>query len=157
MEKFVVVCDNIRSLYNVGSIFRIADAMAVDKVFLCGITGTPNNILNQHKIAKVALGAEKTVPWEYCRQTGRIINKLHQSGYQVVSLELTNSSVDYWDFTPIFPIALVVGNEVVGLKKSVLCKSQQTVQIPMCGVKESLNVSVAFGIIASWINRFNIK
>ena len=141
-KDFYVICDNIRSLYNVGSIFRTADALGVKKIYLCGITGTPL----QKGLAKVALGAEKSVSWERVGQTWRVVEKLKRQGVQVVALEQTLGSIEIKRFKPTFPLALVVGNEVDGVAKSVLKRVNAAVQIPMAGVKESLNVSVAFGI-----------
>ncbi len=153
-DRFVVVCDDIRSLFNVGSIFRTADAAGADRIYLCGITGQPGKFKADGKLSKVALGAEKTVPWEYHRQSWRLLDKLRSEGFNVVSLELTPTSVNYVDFRPKFPLALVVGNEVAGVKDSLLRRSDACIEIPMRGMKESLNVSVAFGIAASWIGQF---
>jgi 23S rRNA (guanosine2251-2'-O)-methyltransferase len=154
MDKFVVICDDIRSLYNVGSVFRTSDAVGADKIYLCGISGRPDRIKAREKISKVALGAEKTVAWEYRKQSWRLIDELRRQGFEIVSLELTPKSVIYTKFRPKFPSALVIGNEVLGVKKSLLDRSDKFVQIPMRGEKESLNVSVAFGIVASWIGEF---
>lgn len=154
MDKFVVICDDIRSLYNIGSIFRTSDAVGVDKVYLCGISGRPDSVLAKEKIAKVSLGAEKIIPWEYKKQSWRLIEKLKNDGYQIVALEIAQSSVNYRKFKPKFPLALVLGNEVSGVRKSILEKSDDIIEIPMRGQKESLNVSVAFGIVASWIGGF---
>ncbi|HNP75055.1 MAG TPA: RNA methyltransferase [bacterium] len=141
-KDFYVICDNIRSLYNVGSIFRTADALGVKKIYLCGITGTPL----QKGLAKVALGAEKSVSWEKVGQTWRVVEKLKRQGVQVVALEQTLGSIDVKRFKPIFPLALVLGNEVDGVAESVLKRTNGVVHIPMAGIKESLNVAVAFGI-----------
>jgi len=154
MEKFVVVCDDLRSLYNVGSVFRTSDGAGVDKIYLCGITGTPDNLKAKSKISKVALGAENIIKWEYISQSWRLINKLKKDGYQIVLLEQTAKSINYIDFKPKFPLALVIGNEVGGVKKSLLDKSDRIIEIPMRGRKESLNVSVAFGVVACWIGKF---
>jgi len=142
MEEFYVICDNIRSLENIGSIFRTADALGVTKIYLCGICGTPPN----PKISKTALGAEKNIPWEYAKQTGRLIDKLKKQGIEVVALEQAKNSIDYSKYRPKFPIALVVGNEVKGISTAVLKKCDKITELPMVGKKESLNVSVAFGI-----------
>jgi tRNA G18 (ribose-2'-O)-methylase SpoU len=151
MEKFVVICDDIRSLFNVGSVFRTSDAVGVDRVYLCGITGRPDRPKGAEKIGKVALGAEKTVPWSYEKQAWRLADRLKKEGYEIVSLELTPGSVNYVDYKPRFPLALIVGNEVAGVKKALLERSDKCIEIPMRGEKESLNVSVAFGIASSWI------
>ena len=145
MKEVQVICDNIRSLYNVGSIFRTADALGVSKIWLCGITGTPE----QRGVLKVSLGAEKSVQWEYCKNTWRLIEKLKKQGFQIVSLELTKDSRDVKLFKPKFPLALIVGNEVSGVSPTLLKRSEAIVHLPMKGIKESLNVSVAFGI-AGW-------
>lgn len=150
----MVICDDIRSLFNLGSIFRTADASGVDRLYLCGITGQPGKHKADDRIAKVALGAEKIVPWEYRKQSWRLIDELKKNGFEIVSLELTPDSVNYVDFRPKFPLALVIGNEVAGVKKSLLSRSDKCIEIPMRGKKESLNVSVAFGIAASWIGGF---
>jgi tRNA G18 (ribose-2'-O)-methylase SpoU len=153
MRDFVVIGDDLRSLYNVGSVFRTADGAGVDKIYLCGITGRPDSLKAIRKISKVALGAEKTVEWEYASQAWRLVDKLKKDGYQIVSLEQARKSISYTKFKPRFPVALVVGNEKTGVKKSILGRSDKIIQIPMCGRKESLNVSVAFGIAAYWIGR----
>lgn len=142
MKEFYVICDNIRSLENIGSIFRTSDALGVSKIFLCGISGKPPN----HKISKTALGAEKTIPFEYCRQTGRLIDKLKKEKVQIVSLEQDKKAIPYTKFKPCFPIALILGNEVKGISNKNLKKSDKIIYLPMSGQKESLNVSVAFGV-----------
>lgn len=139
-----VICDSIRSLYNVGSIFRTSDALGVKKIYLCGITGTPE----QKGVLKVSLGAENSVPWEHCKDAWRLVDRLKKKGVRIVSLELTKSSKNVKLFKPKFPLALIVGNEVDGVSESLLKRSDAVVHIPMKGIKESLNVSVAFGIAA---------
>jgi len=156
MYNFVVICDNIRSLYNVGSVFRTADGAGVDKIYLCGITGRPDNPKAKMKISKVALGAESAVKWEYASQAWRVVEKLKESGYQIVSLEQASGSISYAEFKPDFPVALIIGNEKKGVKKSLLARSDKIMHIPMKGQKESLNVSVAFGIAAYQIAEFKI-
>jgi len=141
-KEVQVVLDNIRSLYNVGSIFRTSDALGVSKIWLGGITGTPE----QPGVKKVALGAEESVPWEHIKQPWRVIEKLKRQGFKVVALELTKGSQDVKMFKPKFPLVLIVGNEVNGVSSALLQRCDAIVHIPMKGVKESLNVSVAFGI-----------
>ena len=148
-KEFYVICDNIRSLENIGSIFRTSDALGVDKIYLCGICGTPPN----DKIAKTALGAEKTIPFEYYKQTGRLIDKLKRDKIEIVALEQDlparragKKSIDYTKYKPNFPVALLVGNEVKGVSKSILAKCDKIIELPMRGKKESLNVSVSFGV-----------
>lgn len=147
MKEFYVICDNIRSLENIGSIFRTADALGVSKIFLCGISGKPPN----HKISKTALGAENSVPWEYYKQTGRLIDKLKNSKINIIALEQDKRSVLYTKFQPQFPLALIVGNEVKGISKKILKKCNKIIYLPMSGQKESLNVSVAFGAAGYYI------
>ncbi len=156
------ILHNIRSLHNVGSMFRTADAAGVKKLYLCGITGTPP----RKEIAKVALGAEQTVAWEYVRRTGDVIKRLRRQGVHIVALERTKGSIDYRNLPLVLKspsvspfrkgglngicdeinIALLVGNEVEGLSPALLKQADTVIHIPMRGKKESLNVSVAFGI-----------
>ena len=143
-REFFVICDNIRSLYNVGSIFRTADALGVTKIYLCGITGKPG----QKGIDKVALGAERAVPWEHYWHAWRLVEKLKKEGIFIVALEQTMKSTDIEKFKPKFPLALIVGNEVSGVSPSLLKRADAVIHIPMWGLKESLNVVVAFGIAA---------
>ncbi|MAF20443.1 MAG: RNA methyltransferase [Parcubacteria group bacterium] len=142
-HNFYIICDNIRSLENIGSIFRTADALVVDKIFLCGICGRPPH----SKISKTALGAENNVAWEHYGQVWRVIDKLKKQGVNIIALEQTKHSLDYRKFKPKFPLALVLGNEIKGICQSVLKKADEIVHLPMLGSKESLNISVAFGII----------
>jgi len=146
---FYVVCDNIRSLENIGSIFRTVDALGANKVFLCGISGKPPN----SKISKTALGAENWIPWEYNWQTWRVIKKLKKEGIKIIILEQTKTSLFYSKFKPKFPLALVIGNEIKGVSKSVLKQADKIISLPMSGLKESLNVAVAFGIAGYEINK----
>jgi len=141
-REFYVICDNIRSLENIGSIFRTADALDVSKIYLCGISGQPPN----HKISKTALGAEKTIPFEYCRQIGRLIDKLKRDRISIVALEQDKKAIEYTKLRSRFPLALIVGNEVRGISPKILNKCDKIIYLPMSGQKESLNVSVAFGI-----------
>ncbi len=151
MKKFIVICDGLRSLHNVGSVFRTADGAGIDKVYLCGITGIPDTQKHERQISKVALGAQNYVKWEYVKQSWRLVEKLKKEGYQIVSLEQTPKSINYTKFKPKFPLALILGNEGKGVKRSLLKRSDKIIDIPMRGQKESLNVSVAFGVVAYWI------
>lgn len=150
MNEFYVICDNIRSLENIGSIFRTADALGVNKIYLCGISGKPPH----HKISKTALGAEKTISFEHYWQTWRLIEKLKKDKVQIIALEQSRHAIFYTKFKPSFPLALIIGNEVKGISKSILDKSDKIIYLPMQGKKESLNVSVAFGIAGYEINKF---
>lgn len=149
-KLFYVICDNIRSRYNVGSIFRTADGAGADKIFLCGITPAPPH----HKIKKVSLGAEKTMPWEKCRQAWRAVEKLKKDGFFIFALEnKTKGAENIFDFSKRQDkIALIVGNEVNGISLTAIKRCDKVVYIPMRGKKESLNVAVAFGIVAYYIN-----
>jgi len=146
---FYVICDNIRSLENIGSIFRTADALKIDKIFLCGICGTPPN----QKISKSALGAENWIKWEYYKLAWKLIEKLKKEKVFVVALEQTKNSLVYTKFKPKFPLALVIGNEIKGVLPSVLKRADKVISLPMFGRKESLNVAVAFGIAGYEINK----
>jgi len=149
-QNFYLVCDNIRSLENIGSIFRTADALAISKIFLCGICGKPPH----PKISKTALGAEETVPWEYFRYTGLLIKRLKKEGIRVVGLEQTKRAILYTKFKPSFPLALIIGNEVEGISPRLLKKCDDIIFLPMLGRKESLNVTVAFGVAGYYLNQF---
>lgn len=159
MKEFYVICDNIRSLENIGSIFRTCDALGVTKIFLCGITAKPPvgedaKKFLQRKIAKTALGAEKTIDFEYYRQTSRLIDKLKKQKVKIIALEQDKKSILYTKFKPKFPLALILGNEVNGISKSILKKCNKIIELPQQGKKESLNVSVAFAVAAYQINKF---
>jgi len=153
-NKFVVILDNIRSAQNVGSIFRTSDASGIDRLYLCGITPTPYPQRGVDRVSKTSLGAEKNVDWEYYDQTWELIEKLKKENYKIVALEISENAIDYKNFSPEFPIALVLGNEVKGLDENILSQADTVLSLPMHGSKESLNVSVAFGIIAYKINEF---
>ena len=150
----IAILHNIRSAYNVGSIFRTADGAGVEKIYLCGITPAPLNQLGkpEQKITKVSLGAEKTVAWETMARTADCIKRLKKEGYYICALELAPDAAPYTQKGILDAhkkkIAVVVGNEVRGLSKSLRSKCDATIYIPMHGKKESLNVAVAFGIIA---------
>jgi len=149
-KEFFVICDNIRSLENIGSIFRTSDALGVSKIYLCGISGKPPH----HKISKTALGAEERIPFEHCKQTGRLIDRLKRDNIQIIALEQAEEAIEYTKFKPEFPLALIVGNEVKGVSKSVLKKADKIIFLPMSGAKESLNVSVAFGVAGYEIKKY---
>lgn len=145
----VVVLDNIRSVHNVGAIFRTADALGIDKIFLCGITPAPIDRFGRERtdLHKAALGAEKSVSWEQHSSTLELVNSLKEKGYSVVCIEQSKNSVDYKDVIPDSKTAFVFGNEVEGISGEVLSLANQVAEIKMEGVKESLNVSVSFGIV----------
>jgi tRNA G18 (ribose-2'-O)-methylase SpoU len=143
----IIVCDNLRSAYNVGALFRTADGFEMEHIHLCGITVCPPN----NEIHKSALGAEFTVPWTYWEKTVSCIRSLKEKGYLILALEQTDSSL-VLPKLPDFgekPIAVVLGNEVKGVAADVLTSCDSAIEIPMRGTKHSLNVSVAAGI-ALW-------
>lgn len=144
----VVILDDIRSSHNVGSIFRTADALSIDTIYLAGYTPAPKDKFGRvnTEISKVALGAEQTVAWEAAANVVGLIKKLKKAGYKIVGVEQDARAGDYKKFKFKNPTAFIFGNEVDGLSKKVLTACDEIVQIPMHGQKESLNVSVAFGI-----------
>lgn len=139
-----LLLNDIRSLHNVGAIFRIADGIRAEKIYLCGITGKPPHRM----ITKTALGAESSVPWEYHRNAVEIANQLKQTGVQLIALEHTDSSMLYSDVKPKTPVCLMIGNEVTGVDANLVALADLAVEIPMLGEKNSLNASVAAGILA---------
>lgn len=141
----VLVLDNIRSFNNVGSCFRTADALALEKIYLCGITAKPPH----REIHKTALGATDSVAWEYVANTEDAIAQLKTQGYQVVSVEQTEKTTLLQDFDvdPNKKYALVVGNEVKGVGQAVIDASDVVLEIPQFGTKHSFNVSVCTGIV----------
>jgi tRNA G18 (ribose-2'-O)-methylase SpoU len=146
--KKVVILDNIRSVYNVGSIFRTSDALGIDKIYLCGCTPTPIDRFGRVRkdLAKVALGAEKDIPSEYCANAREIIRKLKKEGFKIIAVEQDKKSINFKKIKAKYPIAIVMGNEVDGIDKKTLALCDLIAEIPMAGNKESLNVSVSFGI-----------
>lgn len=148
-KEIAVLLHDIRSAHNVGSIFRTCDAAGVSKVFLSGYTPTPADRFGriQKDIAKTALGAETYLPWEYQKTATAIISKLRKAGWSVVALEQDTKSVDYRKFKLKKPTLFILGNEVEGVSKRIIKKCDAVVEIPMHGKKESLNVSVATGIL----------
>lgn len=152
-KEFYVIAHNIRSLYNVGSIFRSSDAFGVTKIYLTGYTGRPDHSIHGPKIAKSALGAESFVPWEYKKSPTKLIKDLKAAKVSIVALENNVKSIKLSKFKPKFPMALLLGEEVKGINKNLLKLCNKTVEIPMVGKKESLNVSVAFGVAAYEISK----
>lgn len=137
-----VVLNDIRSLHNVGTMFRTADGAGVEKIWLCGITGYPP----QGGIAKTALGAQNHVPWEYREDVLALIKELKKQGYQIVLLEQMQGSISHEAFKANSPACLVVGNEMTGIAESLQSLCDAAIEIEMDGIKNSLNVAVAFGI-----------
>ncbi len=152
-NPFYVVLENVRSMYNVGSAFRTSDACLVSKLYLSGYTACPP----RKEIAKTALGAEEYVPWEAIKdiksisasggsaEGGKKVKNI--KGIQMVAVEQAEKSVPYTEFKFDFPVCLVFGNEILGVSKETLKQCDAVVHIPMLGVKESLNVATAYGIV----------
>lgn len=144
--KIFLILDNIRSMENVGSIFRTADAAGVAKIYLCGITPKPP----RKEIDKAALGAVDFVEWEYAENIKSLISNLKKNGVDIVALEQDKRSINYTDFippkSPNTLIALIVGNEISGISPETLDLCDTIIEIPMHGQKNSLNVAVATGI-----------
>lgn len=137
-----VLLDNVRSLYNVGSFFRTCDAAGVEKLYLGGITGYPPN----KALTKTALGSEERLPWEHAGDALPAIDALRARQYEIAAIETSLHSVDLFDWRPAFPVCLVFGHEVDGIRQEVLERCDTHVRIPMLGLKHSLNVATAGGV-----------
>jgi tRNA G18 (ribose-2'-O)-methylase SpoU len=138
-----VVLNSIRSNYNVGSIFRTSDGAMIEKLYLCGYTPHPP----KKEILKTALGATESVKWEYASDPIEVIKKLKSENVKICALELTSSSSPYYNselYT--FPLCIVVGNEISGVSQEILDLCDFSIEIPQYGIKQSLNVSVAYGV-----------
>ena len=141
----IVVLDNIRSLNNVGSVFRTSDAFLIEKIYLCGITATPPN----KEIHKTALGATESVAWEHVEDTLTLVEKLKADGVRVAAIEQAENSIMLNDFTVTKnqKYAVVFGNEVKGVQQEVVSNSDACIEIPQLGTKHSLNISVSCGVV----------
>lgn len=139
----VVVLDDIRSLNNIGSFFRTADAFRIQAIYLCGITATPPH----RDIHKTALGATESVEWQYFNKVEDALNNLKLQGYQIISIEQTTQSIPLSKLKIEKPVALVFGNEVDGVSDAALQQSDLAIEIPQLGTKHSLNVAVCGGIV----------
>ena len=141
----IVVLDNIRSIHNVGSIFRSSDSFLIKKLYICGITATPEN----QRMAKTALGSTDSVDWEYIEKPKELIEKLERDNIIMVSVEQADKSIKIQDFNPLSTseYAFIFGNEVDGVREEFIKASKHVIEIPQVGTKHSLNVSVAAGII----------
>ena len=146
----IAVLDNLRSVYNVGSIFRTANAVGIEKIYLCGTTPTPidKKGLPRKDFAKVALKAETTISWEYKEDIVTTLQELKAKGCYIVAFEQDKNSVDYKDIQieDTKDIVFIIGPEVTGMTQEVLAECDVIAEIPMLGTKESLNVTIAFGI-----------
>ncbi|HRI35921.1 MAG TPA: RNA methyltransferase [bacterium] len=151
-----ILLDNIRSMLNVGAIFRTADGAGYDRVYLTGVTPTPP----RREISKTALGAEESVPWEYYRDAREILSRLKSEGWHIVALEQTPESIDYRSIHvhSYDHLCIVVGSETEGVSQELSDFIDSYVELPMLGIKKSLNVATAAGIlIYSWINENSMK
>ena len=148
-KKFYLILDNIRSIHNVGSIFRTAEAAGVSKIYCIGTTPTPTDRFGRKRqdLAKVALGAEDIISWEYFGEGEALIKDLKKDGFKVIALEQAFNSIDYKKAKSSSKTVLILGNEVSGVSEPLLKLSDEVVEITMKGKKESLNVSVAAGIM----------
>ncbi len=147
-SEAAVLLHNLRSAHNVGAIFRTAEAAGVSKIYLTGYTSIPIDRFGRKRkdIAKVALGAEELLPWEYVKNPQALIRRLRAEGFRIVAVEQAVDAVDYRALKPKFPAAFLFGNEVRGLSPSLLRSVDVIAEIPLRGKKESLNVSVAAGV-----------
>ena len=148
-SKVVVVLDNVRSMHNVGSVFRTADAFLIQSVYLCGYTPKPPH----RDIQKTALGATETVEWHYVSNTMEAVRLLKEKGYKIFAVEQAEGSVSLEKFNPEDNIAVIFGNEVEGVDVEVLKHCDACIEIPQFGTKHSLNISVAAGIVLWEITR----
>jgi len=141
----VVVLDNIRSMHNVGSAFRTADGLCIEKIFLCGITARPPH----REINKTALGATSSVTWEYTKTTMEAIQKLRNEGFRIISIEQADQSKSLESYTPDAGVkyAIVFGNEVFGIDETIVRDSDEVIEIPQYGTKHSFNIAVSIGIV----------
>ena len=140
-----VVLDNVRSMHNVGSVFRTADGFAIEQLILCGITGQPPH----REIEKTALGATQSVNWSYAAQTEQAIDQLRAEGYRIIGIEQASGSIPLQQFIPVNAekYALIFGNEVHGVSDTIMQKLDACIEIPQSGTKHSLNIAVSAGIV----------
>jgi len=138
-----VLCDNIRSIFNVGAIFRTSDGAFIEKLFLTGYTPYPP----RKEIEKVALGSTESVPWEYHKDPVEVVRSLKDNNIKIAVLEITDSKNFIWNIEEKdFPLCLVLGNEISGVSKEIIELADTSFELPMLGMKQSLNVSVAYGV-----------
>ena len=141
-RNITLIAHNIRSLWNVGSLFRTSDCFGVEKLYLTGYTATPP----RREISKTAIGAEEWIPWEQADDPKEVIEQKRKDGYRIVALELTDDAVEIAKYEPPEKVCLIIGHEVTGVSDDLLKLADDVIKIPMFGKKESLNVSVATGI-----------
>ena len=144
-KPFVLLLDDVRSMNNVGSIFRTADAFLVEKIYLCGITGTPPH----REIEKTALGATESVAWEYCQNIIAKIEEIREQNYKIIAVEQVENATQLTDFQVVMnqKYAFVFGNEVFGVNEEIVKNADICLEIPQFGTKHSLNIAVSVGII----------
>ena len=144
-SPFVIVLDNVRSMSNVGSVFRSADAFLAENIYLCGITGVPPH----PEIRKTALGADESVAWKYFKKTIQAISELKSAGYKIIGIEQTEGAISLNNFIPEKNIkyALVFGHEISGVDQEIINICDQVIEIPQFGTKHSLNIAVSAGIV----------
>jgi 23S rRNA (guanosine2251-2'-O)-methyltransferase len=148
--KIIVIANRIRSLYNVGAFFRTCDAIGVEKLYLAGYTATPDS--QPIRLAKTSLGAEHTVDWEHIKTLAPTLKKLKKQGYEIIGLEeRKGQSLDYRKWQPKNKVVIVLGNEIAGISPNIAKQCDKLIELPMQGIKKSLNVSVAFGALAYYI------
>lgn len=154
-ERFPLYClvEDVRSLYNVGSIFRTSDAVKLKELYLTGYTGFPP----RREIEKTALGSTESVPWQHLKKTEEAIKELKKSNVSLIALEHTSKSIPYNQFEYKFPLCLMLGNEVDGLSEETIQQVDYAIEIPMYGLKQSLNVSVAYGVVMYHILQFYLQ
>lgn len=143
----VMIVENIRSLYNVGSIFRTSDGAGIEKLILGGYTGCPP----RKEIDKTALGSTESVDWEHCKDIVTKVKELKIAGYKIAVLEQTEQSKNYNEIEYDFPICIILGNEKDGVSQELCSIADFAIELPMHGIKQSLNVAVAYGIIAYYV------
>tara|TARA_B100000900_G_C20313118_1_gene607005 strand:+ start:61 stop:588 length:528 start_codon:yes stop_codon:yes gene_type:complete len=143
-DPIVVLLNDIRSLHNIGSVFRTCDAMAVEKLYLCGITATPPH----REIRKTAIGASESVNWEYQKNAIEVIKRYQKLGYQIIAIEQTDKAISLENFDwNNEKILLIFGNEVNGVEQNLINESDISIEIPQWGTKHSFNISVSAGIV----------
>ena len=144
-HQLVIVLDNVRSLNNIGSVFRTADAFLIEGIYLCGITATPPN----KEIHKTALGATESVNWQYFKHTLDAVNLLREKGFKIVAVEQTDKSIMLQDFMPVpnTKYALIFGHEINGVEQEVINHCHMSLEIPQYGTKHSFNIAVSAGIV----------
>ena len=138
-----VLLDNVRSMYNTGAFFRTVDAAAADQLLLTGITAFPPN----PGIRKTALGAEESVRWEQSFDPNPFLDRLKEQGHQIVAIETSDHALDLYDWEPQFPVCIIFGHEVDGIRPELAARCDVHVRIPMLGLKHSLNVATAGGVV----------